>query len=518
MSEESFDVAVVGAGFGGVYAAYSLRNFGMSVIGLDGAGGFGGVWYHNGYPGARVDTDNVDLYSYMFSQELYDGWKWKERYACQPELMEYLNWAADKLDVRKLFRFDNWLRETKWSDNDQRWHLKTDRGVQLSCKYVVMCTGNLSEPKPIVWPGLDRFKGEWYRSNRWPHREIRYRDKKVAVIGTGSSGCQIVPVVCAEANHTYVFQRSPHYGVPAHNGPINLKKYREIQNNLADFKQMMLGAALVHPDQVDRKLASEYTLEEQQARMEKQYALGGHGMSYVFADIGTSFDANKIASDFVKNKIRQRVKDPALAEKLLPTYPIGTLRLVLETDYYECFNRDDVTLVDMKEDPIVEITDTGIRTKNNHYEVDTIIFALGFKPFLGAIDSAGVVNEKGATPRQAWARGPRTVFGLMTPGFPNLFHPTNGGSPSVLGPLILGNEFHVDWIVNCFKHMKQSGHTVIEATEEGAEIWGGKCAAVAENLIRRQVNNYMTHVNEDGTAYSYPGELAPERTYLKSWP
>jgi cation diffusion facilitator CzcD-associated flavoprotein CzcO len=392
-----------------------------------------------------------------------------------------------------------------WSNEDQRWHLTTDKGGKFAVCFLVMCTGILSEPKPIPFPGLEKFKGQWFQTNRWPHREVKFKDFRVAIIGTGSSGVQAVPVVAEQAKHLYVFQRTPHYGVPAHNGPHDIAKQQRISKDLRGFKESMLARPTLPSGQEDRKKAAEYTREQQLERMEKQWAYGGHGMAYVFADIGIHRPSNESASEFARQKIRERVKDPVIAEKMLPSYPIGTKRLILEIDYYECFNRDNVSLVDMREDPIQEITETGIRTKNNHYDVDMILFALGFKPFLGAIDAAGVVNEKGQTPREIWARGPRTVFGLMTPGFPNFFHPTNAGSPSVLGPMILENEFHADWIADCIAHMKKAGHSVVEPTEEGANIWGQKSATVAENMIRRQVNNYMVHVNEDdGTRIFQP--------------
>jgi cation diffusion facilitator CzcD-associated flavoprotein CzcO len=320
--------------------------------------------------------------------------------------------------------------------------------------------------------------------------------------------------VAKEARHTFVFQRTPHYAVPARNGPPDLEKARQISDNLEDFKEAMLARPTLPTGQEDRKRATQYTAEERRERMERQWAFGGHGMAYVFEDIGTNREANEFAAEFVREKIREQVKDPVTAEKLCPDYPIGTRRLILEIDYYDCFNRDDVTLVDMRDDPIEEITETGIRTRNNHYAVDQIIFALGFKPFLGAIDKAGVVNDKGVTPRQVWARGPRTVFGLMTPGFPNLFHTTNAGSPSVLGPLILQNEFHVDWIADCLEHMKRSGFSTVEATEEGADIWGQKSAAVAEHMIRRQVDNYMVHVNADDGSRIFQPWGAGMATYV----
>jgi len=285
--------------------------------------------------------------------------------------------------------------------------------------------------------------------------------------------------------------------VPARNGPPDREKAQYIAANLADFKEALLGRPTLPTGQEDRKPAMAYTAEERQARMEQQWQFGGHGMAYVFEDIGVDREANAIAAEFVRDKIRQRVDDPETAEKLCPDYPIGTRRLILEIGYYECFNQPNVSLVDMRETPIEAITASGIRTSDSHYEFDLIIFALGFKPFLGAIDRAGVRNAQGQTPREAWARGPRSVFGLMTPGFPNFFHPTNAGSPSVLGPLILENEFHCDWIADCIAHMQASGFEVVEASAAGADLWGQKSAAVAEHMLRRQVDNYMVHVNAD---------------------
>ncbi|MEZ5735981.1 MAG: NAD(P)/FAD-dependent oxidoreductase [Novosphingobium sp.] len=514
MAEESFDIAVVGGGFGGVYAAYRFREAGLSVVGIEGASGFGGTWYHNGYPGSRVDTDSVDMYSYLFSREIYEGWVWRERYATSQELMEHIDWVSDKIDVKRLFRFDTWVRKAQWSPADLRWHVETNRGDRIGCRFLVMCTGNLSEPRPVPFPGVERFNGEWYQSNQWPHREVSFKGKRVAIVGTGSSGVQAVPVVAEEADHLYVFQRTPHYAVPARNGPHDIDLQHRIAADIEDYKESMLARPTLPTGQEDRRKAAEYTPEEQRERMERQWAYGGHGMAYVFEDIGYDWDSNEVASRFVRDKIREQVNDPAIAEKLCPDYPIGTRRLILEIGYYDCFNRDNVTLVDMREDPIEEITETGIRTRDGHYEVDTIIFALGFKPFLGAIDKAGIVNEKGLTPREVWSRGPRNLFGLMTPGFPNLFHPTNAGSPSVLGPLILQNEFHADWIADCIEHMEKSGYATVEATEEGADTWARKSAAVAENMIRRMVDNYMVHVNQDDGSRIFQPWGAGMATYV----
>lgn len=513
VKDQVCDVAVIGAGLGGIYASYRFREQGLSVIGLEGASGFGGVWYHNGYPGSRVDTDSVD-YCYTFSKEIFDGWRWSERYAAQPELLEYLNWVAGKLDVASLFRFDTWLRESRWSSRDNRWHLVTDKGDRIAARFLVMCTGNLSEPKPLKFDGLDRFKGECLQTNRWPRREVPLAGRRVAIVGTGSSGVQAIPVVADVAAHLYVFQRTPHYAVPARNGPPEPGLQDAIGSELADWKEKALAQPTL-PRGIDKpQPRSAYAPDEQREMLERQWEYGGHGMSYLFSDVGTDWDTNGVVAEFVREKIRRTVKDPALAEKLQPSYPIGTRRLCLDIGYYETFNRDNVTLVDMRETPIAEITETGVRTTGGHHEVDLLIFALGFKPFLGSIDKAGVRNEQGQTPHDVWSRGPRTVFGLMTPGFPNFFHPTNAGSPSVLGPLFLQNEFHADWVADCIAHMEQSGHTTVEASDEGADAWGRKCAVWAERMLRRQVDNYMVHINADDGSRVFQPWAAGMATYV----
>jgi cyclohexanone monooxygenase len=502
--EELVDVVVVGGGLGGVYASYRFAKEGLSVAGIEGGSTFGGVWYHNRYPGSRIDTDSLD-YCFHFSKDIYDKWRWKERYASAAELLEYINFVADICDVRRLFRFNSWLRQARWAGDDARWHLRTDGGDQVACRFLVMCAGNLSEPKPINFPGLDRFAGEWVQTNRWPDRGVSFAGRRVGIVGTGSSGVQAIPVVAEAAEQVFVFQRHPHYAIPARNWELDPGEQEEILQRLDEERERQLTAALLPRGMDPPRPVAEFRPEQRRALLERQWEYGGHGMSYLFADQGIDHAANELVAEFVHEKIRDRVPDPVLAEKLTPAYPIGTRRLILEFGYYEVFNRDNVALVDVLADPIQEIIETGVRTASGAtYDVDLLMFAVGFRPFQGSLDAAGIRNDQDQSVGRVWSRGPLTFLGLMTPGFPNLFHPTNAGSPSVLGNAVLQHEFLADWITELISHMDESGYSNVEASEEACDQWGSTVASYAERLLRRQENQYMTHVNEDGTRVFIP--------------
>jgi cyclohexanone monooxygenase len=514
VSEELFDVAVVGGGQGGIYASYRFDAAGLSVVGIEGGDNFGGVWYHNQYPGSRVDTDSVD-YCFHFSKDIYEKWRWPERYASADVLLEYLNFVADTLDVRRFFRFGTWVREAQWSSDDHRWHLVTDRGERIAARFLHLCTGNLSEPKPVSFPGLERFEGLWVQTNRWPAGGVPIEGRRVGVIGTGSSGAQAVPVLAQAAEHLYVFQRHPHYAIPARNRPTLPGLQDEIARDLDTERDRLLARRGVRSRGLPpAQPVAAFSADERLAMLEHQWEFGGHGMSQVFADEGADRAANDVVAEFVRGKIRERVADPVLAEKLCPEYPIGTRRLILEIGYYEAFNRDNVTLVDVLADPIVSVTETGVQTEHEHYEVDVLVFAMGFQAFRGALESVGVRNEAGLTFKEAWARGPRTLFGLMTPGFPNLFHPANAGSPSVLGNAMLQHEFFADWVAECIEHMDRDGYATVEASEAAADDWSQVVDSFAP-VLRTQENQYMVHVNDDdGSRVFMPfaggmGEYAP---------
>ncbi len=493
------DVVVVGAGFGGLYAVHRLKQQGLDVVGLEAARGIGGVWYHNRYPGARVDLESLE-YCYHFSPELYREWRWTERYAAQSELLAYLNHVADRFGLRDKYRFNTRMNGATWDPVSARWQVATDQGVRFAARFLVMATGNLSAPRKPDFPGLDDFRGEWFQTARWPHGKVELAGKRIGVIGTGSSGVQTITTVAPIAQHLHVFQRTPNYAVPARNRPLDAARFAEMRERVPENRHFMFTTrmGMMPKPGPAPKSAPKCSPEEQRERLEAQWEYGGYGMTFVFSDQGLNPESNDLVADFVRGKIRGTVKDPAVAEALCPfDHPIGTRRLCIMDGYYETYNRDNVTLVNLRDVPIERITETGIRTAAGDYDLDVIIFALGFHAFTGAVNGADIRNERGRAPTHHWTRGPRTQIGLMTTGFPNFFMPTGPGSPSVLANMALGNEQHVDWIADCIAHMDAHGHRSIVPTAEGEAAWTQHVAEVSAPFLRRQVKNYMVHVNDD---------------------
>jgi len=497
-SKTDFDVIVTGAGIGGLYALHRFKTQGLSVLGLESAKGVGGVWFHNRYPGARVDVESVD-YCYYFSPELYQSWRWSERYAAQPELLRYFNHVADRFDLRNHILFETPLKAARWDPEAARYHVETATGRRFTCRFLVMATGNLSAARKPDFPGLDSFKGEFVQASHWPDRAVQIARRRIAVIGTGSSGVQAIPVLAAEAAQLYVFQRSPNFSVPAQNGPLDQENFERAAQDVPNRRDYLLTTRAAITSNLGVALPfKNYSPAEQQDRLERQWALGGQGMNGVFADQGTVQAVNDVVAEFVRNKIRQIVKDPVIAERLCPyDHPIGSRRLCVDTNYYATYNRDNVSLVDIADDPIERITETGIQTRTGHYEVDLIVFAIGFNAFRGALDRVDIRNEKGETPTTHWHRGPRTMLGLMTSGFPNLFLLTGPGSPSVLANMVIMNEEHVNWVADLIAYMDSRNLASVAPEPETEQKWAESVAEAASKLLRLGVKNYMVHVNPD---------------------
>ena len=501
---EDYDVIVVGAGIGGIYALHRFRAQGLKVLGLEGASGVGGVWFHNRYPGARVDIDSTD-YCYYFSPEIYREWRWSERFATQPELLRYLNFVADRLEIRPLIQFDTWASAAQWDAEAARWEVTTDAGRRFRTRFLVMATGNLSAARRPPFPGLDDYEGEWVQTSHWPEREIAFAGRRVAVIGTGSSGVQAVPVIADQAEHLYVFQRSPNFSVPARNGPINAALYEDIKTRVPEVRSALFASIGASNVMQPSPPLSHYEEAAARQRLEEQWEAGGHGMAYLFADQGRDAATNEVVAEFVRGKIRSLVRDPDTAEKLSPRdHPIGSRRLCLDTDYFTTFNRRNVTLVDVASDPIERITRTGIATERHAFDVDLIVFALGFHAFTGAWDRIDIRNGQGKHPTDGWKRGPQTLLGLMTAGFPNFFFLTGPGSPSVLANLFLMNEYHVDWVADAIAYLDGRGLRTIEPSEEAQSAWTAHVAEVAAPMLRLRTSNYMVHRGADGEQVFIP--------------
>jgi cation diffusion facilitator CzcD-associated flavoprotein CzcO/acetyl esterase/lipase len=497
----TFDAIVVGAGFAGLYALHRLRAAGLRVRVLEQGDGVGGTWYWNRYPGARCDIESVD-YSYSFSEELEQEWEWSERYPAQPEILRYLNHVADRFDLRRDIELGKRVVEARYEPGS--WHVATDDGATYSATYCIMACGCLSVPHRPAIEGLDDFEGEWHHSARWPHEGVDLAGKRVGVIGTGSTGIQLVPQLAEQAEHLYVFQRTANFSMPAHNRALDpdvraaiKASYRERRRRA---RESLSGVPSSHPDVLPQRSALEVAPEDRVQAYERGWAAGGiGGITLAFNDIITNAEANGTAADFVRDKIRELVRDPATADALCPTtHPIGTKRICVDTDYFATYNRDDVTLVDVRSAPIVRLTPRGIETTSAEYELDVIVFATGFDAMTGPLLAIDVRGREGRRLKDKWSDGPRTYLGLATAGFPNLFLVTGPGSPSVLSNMVLSIEQHVDWIADCIAHLRERGLATIEATPDAEDGWVAHVNEVADATLFPQASSWYIGANIPG--------------------
>jgi len=495
----TYDAIIVGAGFSGLYMLHRLRGLGLSARVYEAGGGVGGTWYWNRYPGARVDIESLE-YSYSFSPELDAEWKWSERYATQPELMAYLNHVADRFDLRRDIQLDTRVATARFDERANRWSVSTDRGETVSARYCIMATGCLSVANEVAFPGADRFEGETYRTSHWPHEGVDFTGKRVAVIGTGSSAIQSIPLIAEQATEVTVFQRTPNFSVPAHNGPIDPAVLADWEANRARYRQEAretgFGIRMVDGREITAQEASE---AERQAEYQRRWDIGGFALLGAYADLTVDRAANDTAAEFVRGKIREIVKDPATAEKLSPrSFPVGSKRLCVDTGYYATFNRDNVRLVDLRAEPLEAIERDGVRTAEHVYQVDAIVYAIGFDAMTGALGRIDIRGRGGVTLKDAWAEGPRTYLGLMIAGFPNLFIVTGPGSPSVLCNMAVAIEQHVDWISDCIAWMGERQGGSIEATPAAQEAWVAHVNEVADTTLFPQANSWYMGANVPG--------------------
>src|ERR1700722_4505029 len=495
------DVAVVGAGFAGLYLLHRLRKGGFTAMGLDAADDVGGTWYWNRYPGARSDVQTLD-YTYTFDPELGKAWTWSEKYATQPEILRYLGFVADRYDLRRDIRFGTNVTRARWNEGSQRWLLETSSGPSVSCRHYVMATGCRSSPKPPEIAGARSFKGETLTTGRWPHGGVDLAGKRVAVIGTGSSAIQLIPIVAEQAAELVVFQRTPNFALPARNGAPSADRRAQLESDREGYRAQAKLSRVGVPFPIQTAVSWQLTDAERRERFEKQWAEGDLvGMlTQLWADQGVDVDGNAIVADLIREKIGGVVKDPETAETLMPRdHPFGSKRPCLDTNYYATFNRPNVTLVDLRKPPIVSIGESGIRSAGRNFDVDVIIFATGFDAMTGAVLAINPVEGRGGRTLAAlWARGPKTYLGLMAHGFPNFYMITGPRSPSVLSNMAVSIEQHVDWVVDRLIEMRAAGFTTIEPTKTAQAGWERHLAHCAQITMHRLAHTWYTGANVPG--------------------
>jgi cyclohexanone monooxygenase len=495
---ETTGAVIVGAGFGGLYMLHRLRGLGIPARVFEAAGDVGGTWYWNRYPGARCDVESMQ-YSYSFSEELQQEWRWSERFASQPEILRYAQHIADRLDLRRDIQFNTRVTSAVFDEATRRWTVETDRGDRVSAQYCLMATGCLSAAKLPEIPGIEGFRGKTYHTGAWPHEGVDFTGQRVAVIGTGSSAIQSIPVIAEQARHLTVFQRTPNFSIPTRNKPMDAEYEGWWKGNYAEHRRKAREMRTGILYDINGRSALELTPEAREREYEKRWEVGGTAFMGAFVDLLTNKESNDTAAEFVRARIREMVRDPAVAERLCPTnHPIGTKRICVDSHYFETFNRDNVTLVDVKDSPIEAITPTGVRTRDAEHEVDSIVFATGFDAMTGTLQKIDIRGRGGLALAEKWAAGPRTYLGLMTAGFPNLFLITGPGSPSVLSNMIVSIEQHVDWLTRCLDTMQVRGLDGIEPTQEAEDAWVEHANEVAHRTLYPQANSWYMGANVPG--------------------
>ena len=491
-----YDAIIIGAGMSGLYQLYRLREQGLRVRVFEAGTGVGGTWYWNRYPGARFDSESYS-YGYSFSQELLKEWDWSEHFAGQPETLRYINHVADKFDLRRDIQFSSRVTAAAWEETTRSWNVTLQDGSRFRTRFLITAIGPLSTPTLPRIDGTDTFAGQSFHTARWPHQPVDFAGKRVAVIGTGATGVQTIQTIAGSVGHLTVFQRTPNWCAPLHNGKIDAETQRQIK---AGYPEMFRRcqetfACFIHTP--DARGTFEVTDEEREAFFEKLYSERGFGIwQGNFRDILIDREANALISDFVARKIRQRVKDPATAEKLIPkNHGFGTRRLPLETFYYEVYNRDNVELIDLTETPIERITPNGIKTSDREYQFDIIIYATGFDAITGSFDRIDFRGVDGARLKEKWKSGPQTFLGVMVDGFPNMAMLM--GPHTALGNIPRSIEYNVDWVTGLIRFARASGLTRLEATAAGVESWTDHVKALGVGLLSNEVNSWMTGINSN---------------------
>jgi cyclohexanone monooxygenase len=480
-----------------MYMLHRRRGLGMSARVFEAGSGVGGTWYWNRYPGARCDVESMQ-YSYSFSPELQQEWQWSELFASQPEILRYANHVADRFDLRRDIQFETRVTHARFDRATRRWDIRTDRGDQVSARHCVMATGCLSNARVPDLPGIERFTGKTYHTGHWPHEGVDFTGQRVGVIGTGSSAIQAIPMIAQQAAQLTVFQRTPNFSIPSRNGPMTddyAGSWKLAYASLREQARHMRTGVLNNPNDVS---ALEVSDAERRRIYEERWASGGTNFMAAFNDLIVDRQANDTAAEFVRGKIRETVRDQAVAELLAPSnHPIGTKRICVDTDYYGTYNRANVTLIDVRSTPISEVTANGVHAGDTEYAVDAIVFATGFDAMTGALLKIDI-DADGVTLREKWEAGPRTYLGVMTAGFPNMFMITGPGSSSVLSNMMVSIEQHVDWIADCVAYLRSRGLDCIEATQAAQDAWVQHGNDVADKTLYPLANSWYMGVNIPG--------------------
>jgi len=496
---ETYDVVVVGAGFAGMYMLHRLRGLGLSVRVYEQGGDVGGTWYWNRYPGARCDVESMQ-YSYSFSDELQQEWNWSERYAPQPEILKYANHVADRFNLRSDIQLNTRIDRAVFDENANTWSVATSDGKTVTAKYIVLATGCLSNARMPDIKGLADFKGKVYHTGHWPHEPVDFTGQRVGVIGTGSSGIQSVPVIAEQASHLTVFQRTANFSIPARNAELTAEEREAFRAKYPEIRRFAREEARngIYTEMPDRGALDDGD-NERRSKYESRWNRGGLTFMSVYNNLALDKAANDTAADFVRAKIAEIVKDPETAKLLQPNnHPIGSKRICIDTEYFATFNRPNVTLVDIKFNPIEEILPNAVRTGDRDYEVDALVLATGFDAMTGSVARIDIRGRNGQTLNRKWAEGPKTYLGLMSVGFPNLFIITGPGSPSVLSNMIVSIEQHVDWIADCIVFMRDRSLVAMEAKQDAEDNWVAHVNEVAHTTLYPQANSWYMGANIPG--------------------
>jgi cyclohexanone monooxygenase len=509
------DVIVVGAGFAGIYAVHALRSAGLTVRAFEAGSGIGGTWFWNCYPGARCDVESKD-YSYSFSPELEQEWSWSERYPAQPEVLRYLNHVADRFGLWPFIQLNTRVTAAEWDSGRSEWIVTTDDGSRLSARFCVMAVGCLSAHQVPSLPGLETFRGPWYHTSRWPREGVDFTGQRVGLIGTGSTGIQVAPEIAAVASHLYVFQRTANFAVPNRNKPLDPEWERTFKARYPEYREQARASFLGVPIAgTGRPARAELPEELRRTYMKRWQAGGGMALLGAYTDLLVDRTANDTVAEFIRDRIRETVSDPAIAELLCPrTYPVGAKRLCQSDDYFAMFNRPSVTLVDIRSAPISSVYPGGLRTAAAAYELDALVFATGFDAVTGALQRIDIRGVGGLPLTEKWAAGPQAYLGVATAGFPNMFLVTGPGSPSVLSNMVLSIEQHVDWIRDCVSHLLSQGYSTVEAKPSAEDAWGAHVTEVAYSTLFPMAESWYVGANIPGKPRvftPYVGGVGPYR-------